>query len=60
MLDAAICSEALLESSHLRAEDELCAIDDAHHCGIDFRLHLLVLRLQIEKRNHSPIPLFLC
>ena len=44
MSDAAIVGETLLESGHFRAEDELRAIDDTGYCGIDFRLHLPVLR----------------
>jgi hypothetical protein len=44
MLDAAICSETVLERADFRTKNELRAIDDAGHSGIDLRLHLLVLR----------------
>jgi hypothetical protein len=50
MLDATICSETIFESRDVRAENKLCAIDDASNSGVDLRLHLSVLRFQVEER----------
>src|SRR3954465_12785472 len=51
----AICRKAFLKSGDFRPENELTAVDGARKRGVNLRLNLLILRAQVEKRNHSDI-----
>ena len=56
MADVAIGRETLLECRDLRSQHELRAVDRAQDRGIDFRLDLMVLSFQIQKRYQCSDP----
>ena len=53
---AAIGREVALEIGDELAEHELPALEDVDDGSVDLRLDALVLRFQIEKRNHTVAP----